>query len=181
MRGMDYRYNLEVEFLEAVNGAKKRVLLPEGETLDINVPSGVVHGQTLRLKSKGGPGVGRGQPGDALIELKIKPHPFFQREGDDIMLDLPIGIHEAVMGAKVEAPTINGRVSIAIPKGASSGQTLRLRGRGVKNAQTKTVGDQLVRLLIALPQRVDRELLEFMEDWSELHAYDPRTKLKETI
>jgi DnaJ-class molecular chaperone len=180
MRGMDYRYNLEVEFLEAVNGVKKRVLLPEGETLDIAVPSGVVQGQTLRLKSKGGPGVGRGQAGDALIELKIKTHPFFERDGDDIILDLPIGIHEAVMGTKVEAPTINGRVSLSIPKGASSGQTLRLRGKGVKNTQTSNVGDQLVRLRIVMPQRIDRELIEFMENWSELHAYDPRVKLKET-
>lgn len=181
MRGMDYRYNLEIEFLEAVNGLKKRVLLPEGETLDINVPSGVVQGQVLRLKGKGGPGVGRGQPGDALIELKIKPHPYFEREGDDIVLDLPIGIHEAVMGAKVEAPTIDGRVSLTIPKGASSGQMLRLRGKGVKNAQTGNTGDQLVKLRIVLPQRIDRELVDFMENWSELHGYDPRAKLKETI
>lgn len=180
MRGMDYRYNLEVEFLEAVNGVKKRVLLPEGETLDIAVPSGVVQGQTLRLKGKGGPGVGRGQAGDALIELKIKPHPFFERDGDDIILDLPVGIHEAVMGAKVEVPTINGCVVLSIPKGASSGQTLRLRGKGVKNNQTQNMGDQLVRLRIVMPTRIDRELIEFMENWSELHGYDPRVKLKET-
>ncbi len=181
MRGMDYRYNLEIEFLEAVNGLKKRVLLPEGETLDINVPSGVVQGQVLRLKGKGGPGVGRGQGGDALIELRIKPHPYFEREGDDIILDLPIGIHEAVTGGKVEAPTIHGRVSLTIPRGASGGQILRLRGKGVTNAQTGNTGDQLVKLRIVMPQRVDRELQEFMENWRELHAYDPRAKLKETI
>lgn len=181
MRGMDYRYNLEIEFLEAVNGLKKRVLLPEGETLDINVPSGVVQGQVLRLKGKGGPGAGRGQAGDALIELRIKPHSFFEREGDDIITELPIGIHEAVTGAKVEVPTIDGRVTLTIPRGASSGQLLRLRGKGVKNAQTGNTGDQLVKLSIVMPQRIDRELLEFMENWRELHAYDPRAKLKEMI
>ena len=181
MRGMDYRYHLEIEFLEAVNGVKKRVLLPEGETLDINVPSGVVQGQVLRLKGKGGPGVGRGQAGDALIELKIRQHPFFDRDGDDIVLDLPIAVYEAVLGAKVEAPTINGRVSITVPKGASSGQVLRLRNKGVRNAQTGNTGDQLVKLRIVLPQRVDRELFDFMENWSETHAYDPRAKLKEAI
>lgn len=181
MRGMDYRYHLEIEFLEAVNGVKKRVLLPEGETLDINVPSGVVQGQVLRLKSKGGPGVGRGQPGDALIELKIRPHPFFEREGDDIVLDLPIALYEAVLGAKVEAPTINGRVSLTVPKGASSGQLLRLRAKGVRNAQTGNTGDQLVKLCIVMPQRIDRELFDFMEGWSELHPYDPRARLKEAI
>ncbi len=179
MRGMDYRYNLEIEFLEAVNGLKKRVLLPEGETLDINVPSGVVHGQVLRLKGKGGPGVGRGQPGDALIELKIRPHSLFEREGDDIVVELPIGIHEAVMGAKIEVPTITGRVALVIPKGASSGQVLRLRGKGVKNSRTGNSGDQLVKLRIVLPQRIDRELQEFMESWSELHAYNPRTRMRE--
>lgn len=181
MRGMDYRYHLEIDFLEAVNGIKKRVLLPEGETLDINVPSGVIQGQVLRLKSKGGPGVGRGQAGDALIELKIRPHPFFEREGDDIILDLPITIDEAILGGKVEAPTIDGRVALTIPKGASSGQMLRLRGKGVKNTQSGNLGDQLVKLRIVLPQRPDAELTAFMETWKASHAYDPRASLKETL
>jgi DnaJ-class molecular chaperone len=181
MRGMDYRYHLEVDFLEAVNGIKKRVLLPEGETLDINVPSGVIQGQVLRLKSKGGPGVGRGAAGDALIELKIRTHPYFEREGDDIILDLPITIDEAILGGKVEAPTIDGRVSLTIPKGASSGQLLRLRGKGVKNAQSGNLGDQLVKLRIVVPQRPDAALTEFMEKWRASHAYDPRGTLKETI
>jgi DnaJ-class molecular chaperone len=181
MRGMDYRYHLEIDFLEAVNGIKKRVLLPEGETLDINVPSGVIQGQVLRLKSKGGPGVGRGQPGDALIELKIRTHPYFEREGDDIILDLPITVDEAILGGKVEAPTIDGRVSLTIPKGASSGQLLRLRGKGVKNAQSGNLGDQLVKLRIVLPQRLDSSLIEFFEKWRASHAYDPRGALKETI
>jgi DnaJ-class molecular chaperone len=181
MRGMDYRYHLEIDFLEAVNGVKKRVLLPEGETLDINVPSGVVQGQVLRLKGKGGPGVGRGQSGDALIELKIRTHPYFEREGDDIVLDLPITIDEAILGGKVEAPTIAGRVSLTIPKNASSGQLLRLRGKGVKNTQSSNTGDQIVKLRIVLPQRPDRELAEFMETWRAAHAYDPRASLKEPI
>ena len=181
MRGMDYRYHLEIDFIEAVNGVKKRVLLPEGETLDITVPSGVVQGQVLRLKGKGGPGVGRGQAGDALIELKIRPHVFFEREGDDIILELPVALYEAVLGAKVEVPTISGRVSLSVPKGASSGQTLRLRGKGVRNSQTGNTGDQLVKLRIVLPQRIDRELFDFMEDWAENHPYDPRSKLKEAI
>jgi DnaJ-class molecular chaperone len=181
MRGMDYRYHLEIDFLEAVNGIKKRVLLPEGETLDINVPSGVIPGQVLRLKGKGGPGVGRGQAGDALIELKIRTHPYFEREGDDIILDLPITIDEAILGGKVEAPTIDGRVSLTIPKGASSGQFLRLRGKGVRNAQNGHLGDQLVKLRIVLPQRPDAALSEFIEKWRAVHAYDPRGALKETI
>lgn len=181
MRGMDYRYHLEIEFLEAVNGIKKRVLLPEGETLDISVPSGVIQGQVLRLKGKGGPGVGRGLAGDALIELKIRPHSYFEREGDNILLNLPVAIYEAVLGAKVEVPTINGRVSLSVPKGASSGQMLRLRGRGVRNTQTGNTGDQLVKLSIVMPERVDRELFDFMEEWAGKHPYNPRAKLREPI
>jgi DnaJ-class molecular chaperone len=181
MRGMDYRYHLEIDFLEAVNGIKKRVLLPEGETLDIGVPSGVVQGQVLRLKGKGGPGVGRGQGGDALIELKIRPHPHFEREGDNILLELPIALYEAVLGAKIEVPTITGRVSLSVPKGASSGQMLRLRGKGVRNAQTGNVGDQLVKLSVVLPERVDRDLNDFMEEWAGRHPYNPRAKMKEAI
>ena len=92
MRGMDYRYNLEISFLEAVNGTKKRVQFPDNETLDISVPSGVETGQTLRLKHKGGPGAGRGEPGDALIELKVMPHPLFDRDGDNITLEVPISL-----------------------------------------------------------------------------------------
>jgi len=181
MRGMDYRYHLEIDFLEAVNGIKKRVLLPEGETLDISVPSGVVQGQVLRLKGKGGPGVGRGLAGDALIELKIRSHANFEREGDNIVLELPIAIYEAVLGAKVEVPTITGRVSLTVPKGASSGQTLRLRGKGVRNSQTGNTGDQLVKLSIVLPDRIDRDLFDFMEDWAGKHPYNPRNKLHEPI
>lgn len=181
MRGMDYRYHLEIDFLEAVNGVKKRVLLPEGETLDINVPSGVIQGQVLRLKGKGGPGVGRGLAGDALIELKIRPHAFFERDGDNILLDLPIALYEAVLGAKVEVPTINGRVSLTVPKGASSGQVLRLRGKGVRNTQTGNHGDQLVKLDVVLPDRIDPELMDFMEEWAGKHPYNPRAKLREAI
>ncbi len=181
MRGMDYRYHLEIDFLEAVNGVKKRVLLPEGETLDISVPSGVVQGQVLRLKGKGGPGVGRGLAGDALIELKIRTHGYFEREGDNILLELPVALYEAVLGAKVEVPTIDGRVSLTVPKGASSGQVLRLRGKGVRNSQTGNTGDQLVKLNVVLPQRIDRELFDFMEEWAGKHPYNPREKLREAI
>jgi DnaJ-class molecular chaperone len=181
MKGHDYRYNLDIDFMEAVNGAKKRILLPEGETLDMNVPAGVTQGQVLRLKGKGGPGVGRAPAGDALIELRIKPHPFFERDGDDIVLELPVTLDEAVLGAKVEAPTISGRVAISVPKGASSGQTLRLRGKGVRNAQTGATGDQLVKIKIVMPGRVDPELERFVKAWREQHAYDPRAKLKEAL
>jgi DnaJ-class molecular chaperone len=179
MRGMDYRYNLEIGFLEAVNGAKKRVQFPDNETLDISVPSGVESGQTLRLKHKGGPGAGRGEPGDALIELKVQPHPLFGREGDNITLEVPVSLNEAILGARIEVPTIDGRVTVAVPKGASSGQILRLRGKGIKNSRTGALGDQLITLKIMLPAQIDSELERFMNDWMQKYPYDPRSRLRE--
>ncbi|HZV21560.1 MAG TPA: J domain-containing protein [Hyphomicrobiales bacterium] len=180
MRGMDYRYNLEISFLEAVNGVKKRVQFPDNETLDITVPAGVESGQTLRLRHKGGPGAGRGEPGDALIELKVGPHPFFGRDGDNITIELPVSLSEAVLGAKIEVPTIAGRVTVAVPKGASSGQVLRLRGKGIKNNRIGTVGDQLITIKIVLPAVIDSELERFMRDWGAKHSYDPRQKFRES-
>jgi DnaJ-class molecular chaperone len=179
MRGMDYRYNLEISFLEAVNGTKKRVQFPDNETLDISVPSGVETGQTLRLKHKGGPGAGRGEPGDALIELKVMPHPLFDRDGDNITLEVPISLSEAVLGARVEVPTIGGRVTVAVPKGASSGQVLRLRGKGIKNSRTGNYGDQLITLKIVLPADIDSELERLIQDWTNKHPYDPRSRFRE--
>src|SRR5690606_18574930 len=128
IRGSDVRYTLEIDFLEAVTGARKRVTMPEGGMLDLTVPEGVQDGQVLRLKGKGGPGFRGGEPGDALVEIKVRPHPQFKRVGDDITLDLPISIDEAILGAKVEVPTISGRVQLTIPKGTSSGRVFRLRG-----------------------------------------------------
>ena len=179
MRGMDYRYNLEISFLEAVNGVKKRVQFPDNETLDISVPSGVETGQTLRLKHKGGPGAGRGEPGDALIELKVQPHPLFSRDGDNITLELPISLSEAVLGVRVEVPTIGGRVTVTVPKGASSGQVLRLRGKGVKNSRGGGHGDQLITLKIVLPAVIDSELERLMQDWAKKRPYDPRARFRE--
>ncbi len=177
-RGQDARYRLDVEFLEAVQGATKRITLPDGGTLDLTVPAGTRDGQVLRLKGKGGPGIGGGPAGDALVEIGVKPHPLFTREGNDILVELPITLDEAVLGGKVEVPTVSGRVAMTVPKGASSGQTLRLKGRGVK-PRSGTAGDQLVRLKIVMPDKVDPELEAFFKDWQAKHGYDPRRKLTE--
>jgi DnaJ-class molecular chaperone len=177
MRGPDAQYRLEVEFLDAVNGTKTRISLPDGGTLDVTIPPGVSDGQVLRLKGKGGAGVGEGEAGDALIEIGVKPHPVFKREGDDIVVEVPISFDEAVLGGKVEVPTIGGRVSVTVPAGANTGQTLRLKGRGVKSKGG--AGDQLVKLSVMLPERIDDDLKSFAERWRVAHSYDPRRKLKE--
>jgi DnaJ-class molecular chaperone len=174
-KGRDARYRLEVDFLDAVKGGTTRITTPEGRTLDLKIPPGVSEGRTLRLSGEGGPGIGGGPNGDALVEFSVRPHPYFTRDGDDIHLDLPISLDEAVLGGKVEAPTVDGRVSITIPKGANTGQVLRLRGKGVQAGAQR--GDQLVRLTIVAPPTVDDELRSFMETWREAHGYDPRQGL----
>jgi DnaJ-class molecular chaperone len=174
MRGQDAQYHLDISFLDAVNGTKQRITLPDGGTLDVTIPAGVSEGQVLRLKGKGMPGLGEGPPGDALVEVGVKPHPVFRREGNDIVVDLPISFDEAVLGGKVEVPTIGGRVAATVPAGSNTGQTLRLKGRGVKGK-----GDQLVKLTVMMPETVDDDLKSFAEEWRKTHAYDPRGKLKE--
>lgn len=180
MRGGDAQYRLEIDFLEAVNGAKKRITLPDGGTLDVTIPAGVEEGQVMRLKGKGMPGVGGGPTGDALVEIMVRPHPAFKREGDDILVEVPITFDEAVLGGKVEVPTITGNVFATVPPGSNTGKTLRLKGRGIKGKGGKH-GDQLVKLSVVMPERIDQELKDFAEEWRKKHTYDPRRKLKERI
>ena len=172
IRGTDVRYNLEIEFLEAATGAKKRVTMPDGTRLDLSVPAGIENGQVLRLNGKGQAGSNGGPAGDALVTVNIKPHPTFSRDGNTISMDLPISIDEAILGGTVEIPTISGPVKMKIPKGASSGRTLRLRGKGIQTA--KGAGDQLVRLQIMLPDEVDAELEDLISEWKKSHGYNPR-------
>jgi len=178
MRGQDAQYRLEIDFLEAVNGAKKRITLPDGGTLDVTIPAGVEEGQVMRLKGKGMPGVGGAEPGDALVEILVKPHPVFKREGDDIVVEVPITFDEAVLGGKVEVPTITGKVFATVPPGTNTGKTLRLKGRGIKRKNGK-LGDELVKLTVVMPDRIDEDLKAFAEEWRDKHRYDPRRKLRE--
>lgn len=175
VRGQDLRYSLEIDFLEAVLGAKKRVTLPDGGVLDLTVPEGVTDGQILRLKGKGTPGSPGAEPGDALVEIRVRPHPDYKREGDDILLELPITIDEAVLGGRVQVPTPTGRVQLTIPKGTSSGKTFRLKGKGVRS-KSGAAGDQLVTVKIVMPPEIDESLSYFFSEWRQKHGYDPGRK-----
>ena len=174
LRGADVRYQLEIDFLEAVNGTRKRVTMPDGKTLDISIPAGLRDGQSLRLAGQGEPGIGGGPPGDAYVEVHVRPHPLFERRGNDIHMELPISLAEAVLGGRVHVPTPTGRVAMTIPKGSNTGSTLRLKGKGVPDPRGRTAGDLLVKLKVVLPDKPDAELEEFVERWSKKHPYDPR-------
>ena len=177
-RGADRRYMLEVPFLDAVQGGATQIQLPGGAALEVKIPEGVGDGQTIRLRGKGNPGTGGGPAGDALVTLSVRPHPVFHRDGNDILITLPITLDEAVLGGKVATPTITGKVNLTIPKGASSGQVLRMRGRGVKAPGSKAHGDQRVELSIVSPPEIGPDLAEFMDQWRKDQAYDPRKGMK---
>jgi DnaJ-class molecular chaperone len=171
--GGDLNYRLPIDFVEAIKGANKRLTLPDGGTLDVKIPPGVVHGQILRLRGKGAPGTGTGGPGDALIEVEVLPDRRFTREGDDISLELPISLSEAVLGGRIRVPTPTGDVTMSVPKGSNTGTTMRLKGKGAPR-RGGGHGDQFVKLKVVLPKSPDPELEAFVSNWQKGKAFDPR-------
>ena len=172
-RGADVRARLEIDLEDAIHGAKKRIAFSDGRTLDVTIPAGASEGQALRLKGQGSPG--RAGPGDAVIEIAVRPHPRFRREGDALVMDVPISIPDAVLGGKVQVPTPDGPVALNVPKGSNSGSTLRLRKRGLADGQGRR-GDLLARLVVSLPDTPDPELERFSEEWRRDRPYTPRAR-----
>jgi DnaJ-class molecular chaperone len=172
LRGGDRQYSMTVDFVEAATGAKKRLSLAPDEWLDVTIPAGLDDGQVLRLRGKGGPGLGGGPAGDALIEVHVAPHAWFRRDGDNIEVELPVSLAEAVLGAKVTVPTVTGPVTMTIPKGSDTGARLRLRGKGIQRQGRE--GDQYVRLKVVIGSSGDPELAKFVGEWSRQHPFDPR-------
>ncbi|HVC55390.1 MAG TPA: DnaJ C-terminal domain-containing protein [Stellaceae bacterium] len=182
MPGPDRHFTLTIDFVEAAAGAKKRLALSPEEWLDVTIPPGIEQGQVLRLKGKGGPGFGGGPqgapPGDALIEVLVAPHPLLRREGEDVHLELPVSLAEAVLGARVAVPTVSGPVTMTIPAGSDSGTRLRLRGKGVgRRRGAETAGDQYVTLKVVIGASGDAELREFLKGWADKHPSDPRRSM----
>ncbi|MGE3334311.1 MAG: DnaJ C-terminal domain-containing protein [Rhodospirillaceae bacterium] len=172
-RGEDQRFMLEVDFEEAAIGATKRLTLPNGKSLDVNIPPGINDGQTIRLKGQGAQGHG-GHAGDALIEVKVRAHPTFRREGRDIYAEVPISLGEAVAGGKVEVPTVHGPVAMTVPKWTNGGARMRLKGKGVPATKSEPAGDQYVVFEIVLPKTADKDLEDFVKGWAERKPYNPR-------
>jgi DnaJ-class molecular chaperone len=177
MRGSDARYHLGVDFLDAVNGATKRITLPDGATLDVAIPPGTEDGQILRLRGKGGEGLGGGPAGDALITLEVRPHPFFTRNGSDIEVELPVTLAEAVLGGKLDVPTPAGPVRMSVPKGSNTGTRLRLKGKGVPMPGGGR-GDEYVTLKVVLPEGRDEALEEFVRGWRGAQDQNPREHME---
>lgn len=172
-QGRDEHYRLELDFLDAVNGGTQRLTLPTGKTLEVRVPAGIEEGQILRLRGQGGAAGPDGKAGDALIEIGIRPHAIFRREGNDIQLEVPVTYSEAVLGGKITVPTPGGPVSVTVPRHSDSGTRLRLRGRGVPAHGGRAAGDAYVSLRIVRGE-VDQRLEDFLREWSSEHPFNPR-------
>jgi DnaJ-class molecular chaperone len=169
--GQDISAALTITLPEAAKGTDKRVQLPTGREVDVKIPAGLNEGQVIRLKGQGLAGSG-GRAGDLLITVSVASHPLFARSGADLRLELPVTLYEAVLGAKVRVPTLEGAVELAIPPGTSSGRTFRLKGKGFPAKQGK--GDLLATVRIVLPEGSDSDLEELMRKWRKLKPHDPR-------
>ena len=172
-KGADVQYHLNIPFLDAVTGATQRLNLPDGSIIDVKILAGIETGRVIRLKGKGRASPGAGPAGDALVEVSVMPHPHFTREGNDLLLDLPVSIKEATIGGAVKTPTATGAVMLNVPPGSNSGTQLRLKGKGIAGR-----GDQLVRLRIVLPQRPDHQLNEFLKSWTPAPEDNPRKEFQ---
>jgi len=177
MRGQNVHYRLELDFLDAVNGAKRQVTMPDGSVLDVSIPAGTRDGQILRLRGKGMAGLNGGPPGDALVEIAVRPHRIFTRKGDDIHLELPISLRESMLGGKISVPTPTGAVTMTVPKWTNTGTVLRLKGKGVPRSDGSR-GDEYVTLKVMLPAKPDPELEKFIAQWRPAASDNPRQTME---
>ena len=171
---LDLNVAMAVSLEESVRGEEKRVRLPTGKEFNVKIPAGVAAGQVIRLKGQGETAPGH-PPGDLLITVSIAPHAFFKLDGNDLRVELPITLYEAVLGGKVRVPTLGNAVELSIPKNTSSGRTFRLKGKGLPKAGQ--VGDLFVTTRIMLPDGNDAELEALMEKWRDGQPYNPRGDL----
>lgn len=170
--GQDAAATLTVTLEEAASGVAKRVSLPTGKEMQVKVPAGIRDGQQIRLKGQGFLGHGGGPSGDAHVTIHVAPHPEFKLDGDDLRVELPLALYEAVLGGKVRVPTLGGAVELAIPPNTNTGRTFRLKGKGFPGKSG--TGDLFVTVRIALPGTPDVELEALMEKWRAEKPYDPR-------
>jgi DnaJ-class molecular chaperone len=184
--GPDVEAQLELDFLEAALGGEQRLTIgrpsadggSRRQTVTVRIPPGVADGGRIRLRGKGGEGIGGGPPGDLVAQIRVRPHPLFRREGRDLYLDVPISVREAILGAKVEVPTLAGRVTLSIPPGTDGGSKLRLRGKGVPNPSGRGAGDLYVVVQIKVPRDLDAAAKARIEQLEELEVPDLRGKLE---
>ena len=173
--GEDVLYQMEVEFTEAALGGEKVITLPSGKKLQVKIPPGIENGKKLKFKGLGSPGVGGGAPGDAYIQVSIKPLAGFTRVEKDIHSEVSISLFEAIHGAEIEIPTIDGNVMLKVPAGVSTGSKLRIKHKGVGAKETR--GSQIVTLKIVMPKHPKEEFIHALTDLEKKFSYNPRANL----
>ncbi len=176
-RGDDVIATATVPLETVAHGGSARVILPSGRTLEVKIPAGIEDGKQIRLRGQGQPGSMGGEPGDALITVKVALHPYFKLDGRDLRLELPVTVYEAALGGRVETPTLDGKVELSIPPHSNSGRVLRLRGKGLPATEGKIAGDLYVSLRIMLPEAASSDLDARMREWRDAQPYDPRAKM----
>jgi curved DNA-binding protein len=175
-RGTDREAKTQISFIEAARGGERTLDFSDGRRISVKIPAGVESGSKIKLSGQGDPGAGGAPHGDLILVLEVAPHPYFRREGLDVVLSLPITFAEAVLGGEVEVPTLDGKVVMKIPGGVSSGQRLKLRGKGIVKSQGAVTGDQVLELQIRVPKTPTTEYLEAAEKL-KASAYNPRSEL----
>ena len=182
-RPKNVQHSITLDFETAVKGGEKELLMksPEGETkkITVKIQAGVRTGSKVRLPGKGEQL--NAMAGDLILEIKVLSHPIFERENDDVYIDLPLTIYEATLGTLIDVPTIEGPVKLTIPPGVGSGTKMRLKEKGVKNLKTGKRGDQFVVIQIAMPQESDKGIEDLMSEIKENYPYDPRKKLRQYL
>jgi DnaJ-class molecular chaperone len=171
-QSQDEHYKMEVSFNDAALGAKREITLPSGKIIKINIPAGIDSGKKLRFK--GAVNSQKELSGDIYIEIRVHPSKLFTRHDNNDEMELPISLNEAILGAEIEAPTLENPVKLKIPPGSNSGTKLRMRGKGIGG---KTRGDIIITLKVVLPTIVDPELQRLVKEWSSTHSYNPRDAL----
>lgn len=172
--GEDQLYQMEIDFRDSVLGVEREISLPTGKRLKVKIPAGVENGAKLRFKGQGGPGIGGGAPGNAIVEIKVRPLEGFRRVNQDIETELAVSFQEALLGAEVQVPTIEGAVMLQIPPGVSTGARLRVRGKGIVTGKTR--GDQIVILKVVMPKLANPELQAAVRAWGNQFSYNPRSE-----
>jgi DnaJ-class molecular chaperone len=175
LRGGDHFYQMEIDFKDAVLGAKREITLMNGKKLLVKIPPGIETGKKLRFAGAGEPGVGKAPAGDVYVDVLVRPSPIFSRSGNDLEMELPVSLTEAILGGEVEIPTLDQPVILKIPPGVNTGTRLRVKEKGGVDPAHKTRGNLIVILKVILPSQIDPELKEAVQKWSQTHPYDPRS------
>jgi DnaJ-class molecular chaperone len=174
LAGQDILYQMEIDLRDAIGGAEKEITLSGNKRLKVKIPPGVRSGTKLKFKGQGGPGIGKGSPGDAYVILSIKLSPIFKINGNNIEMTVPISLDEAINGTKINIHTVTDTVLLHIPQGVNTGTKLRIKGKGFPSGNGDIAGDQIVKIKVVLPEKNDDELRSFIKKWSEKNPYNPR-------